>query len=213
MNTNKPTPVNPLAEGQMVVIIARWVLVLASMFLILADASANTATVSFNTIRFEIMVVLLLAVSNFFLVGQVITKRKVLDIVIYGMSLADLGVISLVIAAQGGFNSNVYAFYFPALLAFSVAFPALELYLFLGATVSIYGLIGLLTLPISTSADDLQTLVIRLLMFVAVGVCGNYFAQIERSRYNAALQSKLVAHLGELEPAPSSPVGQASLTH
>jgi hypothetical protein len=205
MNTNKPTPVNPLAEGQMVIIVARWVLVLTSLFLILADAES----VSFNIIRFEIMAVLLLAVSNFFLIAQLLTKRKVLDMLIYGMSLADLAVISLVIAGQGGFSSNVYTFYFPALLAFSVAFPTLELYLFLGTTVSVYSLIGLLTIH---SVDDFQTLIIRLLMFTAIAVCGNYFARIERNRYNAALQNKFVEYLSEQEAIPSSHAAQPSAT-
>ena len=40
MNTNKPATINPLAEGQMVIIIARWVLVLASLFLILVDTKS-----------------------------------------------------------------------------------------------------------------------------------------------------------------------------
>jgi hypothetical protein len=197
MNTNKPTTINPLAEGQMVIIIARWVLVLTSLFLILAD----TKSVTFNTTRFEIMVVLLLAVSNFYLVAQVITKRQTLDVVIYGMSLADLAVISVVIIAQGGFSSNVYTYYFPAMLAFSLAFPMLELYLYLGATVSIYSFISLFTLQ---NVDDIQTLLVRMLMLTAIAVCGNHFAQLERSRRNAILGNRFVAQqLEEKEAEPA----------
>ena len=194
MSTNKSTPnVSPLAEGQMVIIVARWILVLSGLFLALCD----TQSVPMNTIRFEIMVILLLAVSNFYLVAQVLTKRRTLDAVLYGMGIADLAVITLIIIAQQGFASNVYTFYFPAMLAFSVVFPTVELYVFLCGTVGVYGFIGLVTLQ---TTDDFQTLVIRLLMLAAVAVCGNYFARIERNRRHVALQNQLVTEVGSLTP-------------
>ena len=186
--------VGPLADGQMVIIVARWILIFSSLFLILCD----TQSVNLNTVRFEIMVILLLAVSNFYLVAQVLTKRPTLDVVLYGMGLADLAAITLIILVQRGFESNVYTFYFPAMLAFSVVFPTLELYLFLGLTDGLYGLIGLMTLQTS---DDFQTLVIRLLMLSAVAICGNYFARIERNRHKLALQNQLLTDAGSLSVA------------
>lgn len=200
MNASKPVTINPLAEGQMVIIIARFVLVLVSMFLILAD----TESVSFNVIRFEIMVVLLLAVSNFVLVAQVLTKRKTMDMVLYAMSLADLAVISIVIIVQGGFQSDVYTFYFPAMLAFALAFPMLELYMFLGGTVCLYSFISMFTLE---SVDDIQTLIVRILMLTAVAGCANYFAQIERNRRNVIMRNHFVAQQvsqGEIEPVSAA---------
>jgi hypothetical protein len=195
MTTNKTaSDVSPLADGQMIIIIARWVLVFSGLFLTLCD----TQSVSMLTIRFEILVILLLSVSNFYLVAQMLTKRHTLDVVFYGMGIADIAVITLIILAQNGFQSNVYTFYFPAMLAFSVVFPTVELYAFLGATIGTYGLIGLLTLH---TTDDFQTLIIRLLMLSAVAVCGNYFARIERNRRKVALQNQLVSAAGSLSPA------------
>jgi len=203
MNTSKPASVSPLADSQMVIIIARWVLVVTSLFLILAD----TKSVSFNVTRFEIFVVLLLAVSNFYLVAQVITKRKTLDLVIYGMSVADLIVITGVIIAQGGFGSNVYTYYFPAMLAFSLAFPMLELYLYLTVTVGLYSIICLFTLG---NTDDIQTLIIRVLMLIAIAVCGNHFAQLERNRRSAILRAQFGAQqAGEPQSAIAAPVTTA----
>ena len=203
MNTTKPATINPLAEGQMVIIVARFVLVLACLFLILMDAK-SAKTVDFNVTRFEIMVILLLAVSNFFLVAQVLTKRKTLDLILYGMSIADLAVITIVIIVQGGFRSDVYIFYFPAMLAFALAFPMLELYVFLGGTVFLYSFICLFTLQ---NVDDIQTLLVRLLMLVAVAVCANHFAQIERNRRNTVLCNHYAAQqLAQGEGQPSSPV-------
>ena len=198
MNT-KPTPINPLAESQMVIIIARFVLVAACLLLILMDAR-TAKTVSFAVSRFEIIVVMLLAVSNFYLVSQVMTKRKTQELVLYGMSLADLAVISMVVIAQGGFSSGTYIFYFPAMLSFALAFPTLELYLFLTGTVSIYGFISLISL--GSNVDNLETLMVRILMLTAVAVCGNRFAQIERSRRAAILSKQFAAQ----QPQPETPV-------
>lgn len=198
MNT-KPTPINPLAESQMVIIIARFVLVAACLLLILMDAR-TAKTVSFAVSRFEIIVVMLLAVSNFYLVSQVMTKCKTQELVLYGMSLADLAVISMVVIVQGGFSSGTYIFYFPAMLSFALAFPTLELYLFLTGTVSIYGFISLISL--GSNVDNLETLMVRILMLTAVAVCGNRFAQIERSRRAAILSKQFAAQ----QPQPETPV-------
>ncbi len=207
INPNKPVTINPLAEGQMVIIIARFVLVLACLFLILMDAK-GAKTVTFNTTRFEIMVVLGLAVSNFFLVAQILTNRKTNEMILYLMSLADLAVISIVIVVQGGFTSGVYTFYFPAMLAFALAFPMLELYLFLGGTVCLYSFICIFTL---NSVDDIQTLLVRLLMLVAVAVCANHFANIERNRRNVILRNHFAAQqLAQGESQPVSPAMQVS---
>ncbi len=196
MNT-KPTPINPLAESQMVIIIARFVLVAACLLLILMDAR-SAKTVSFTVSRFEIVVVMLLAVSNFYLVSQVMTKRKTQELVLYGMSLADLAVISMVVIVQGGFSSGTYIFYFPAMLSFALAFPTMELYLFLAGTVSIYGFIGLVSIG---NVDNLEILTIRILMLIAVAVCGNRFAQIERNRRAAILSKQFAVQQPQPEAA------------
>jgi membrane-associated HD superfamily phosphohydrolase len=191
----KPTPINPLAESQMVIIIARFVLVAACLLLILMDAR-TAKTVTFAVSRFEIIVVMLLAVSNFYLVSQVMTKRKTQELVLYGMSLADLAVISMVVIAQGGFSSGTYIFYFPAMLSFALAFPTMELYLFLAGTVSIYSFIGLVSIG---DVNNLEILMIRVLMLTAVAVCGNRFAQIERSRRAAILSKQFAAQQPQVE--------------
>src|SRR5512141_2169709 len=67
----KPTKPDLLAEGQVLIIAARWVLIVLGLFLTLLD----TRSVSFSTTRFEVMVILLLALSNFYLVSQVLVVR------------------------------------------------------------------------------------------------------------------------------------------
>lgn len=199
MNVKPATP-SPLVEGQMVIIITRFVLILATLILIMVDAK-TTQEVSPMVTRIEILTVLLLAVSNFYLVSQVLTKRKTLDIVLYGMSLADLGVITLAVIMQGGFTSGTYIFYFPAMLMFALAFPALELYLFLGGTICIYAFISMVSMSFTATspADGLETLFIRLLMLAAIAICGNHFAQIERNRRSVILSKHFAAQQPQAE--------------
>lgn len=191
----KPTNPSPLVEGQMVIIIARFILIVACLILIMVDARSTKAVPAMVT-RIEIMTVLLLAVSNFYLVSQVLTKRKTPDIVLYGVSMADLAVITLAVIMQGGFTSGTYIFYFPAMLMFALAFPALELYLFLGGTISVYAFISMVSMAAMNSTDaldGLETLFIRLLMLAAIAVCGNHFAQIERNRRSVILSKHFAA--------------------
>ena len=171
-----------LTHGQIVILIARWILVLAGLLLTLL------APKSLNVLRFQVMVLLILAVANFYLCAQVLMRRAILREVVYGASLADLGVITLIILSQGGFESNTYVFYFPALLAISVAFPTLMLFIFTGGVLAVYAFIGVISL--NNFDGDLQILVIRLLMLAAVVVCGNQYWRMERDRRRAVLTAQ-----------------------
>ncbi len=178
MTKKAPKPNSPpseLSQGQMVIIIARWILVVSGLFLILWEPGPISA------LRFKIMFLLMLAASNFYLCTQVLRRRPTLEAVVYGASLADLAVITAIILSEGGFESNTYTFYFPALLALSVAFPTFMLMLFAGGTIVAYAGLGLLTLP-DLGDGNLQTLLIRLLMLVAIAVVGQQFRRIERRR-------------------------------
>jgi hypothetical protein len=182
---SKPiSPSDELSQGQMVIIIARWILVLSGLFLILWDPGA------ISTLRFKIMFLLMLAASNFYLCTQVLRRRPTLEAVVYGASLADLAVITAIILSEGGFESNTYTFYFPALLALSVAFPTFMLVLFAGGAVAAYAGLSLLTLP-DLGDGNLQTLLIRLLMLVAITAVGHQFRRIERRRQEALPSNEL----------------------
>lgn len=162
-----------LAHGQLVVVAARWVLVLTGLVL----AMWNPGELA--DLRIQITVILALAVLNFYLHAQVLTKRPVLDPVVLGASVGDLAVISLLVASQGGSSSSLYIFYFPAILALSVAFPATLTALYSGAAMLLYTLIAL-TGPMDD--PNTQNVVVRLLMIAAVAFCGGIFRTIEAGR-------------------------------
>jgi hypothetical protein len=165
-----------LAYGQGVIIAARWILVMAGLML----AFWNPGEIA--ELRFQIVLVLGLSVANFYLHSQVLMGKRSIPAVVLGASAADIAVISLIVATQGGFASNLYVFYFPALLALSVTFRTEVSIGFAAVTVAAYAAIASFALP----ADDGQVLVTRLLILAAVAICGNMYWRIERDRRQAA---------------------------
>jgi hypothetical protein len=122
-------------------------------------------------------------------------KKPIALPIVYGASAADIGVVSLIIAVAGGFSSSLFVFYFPALLAMSVAFRTSVSLSFAAAAIMIYALISGATMAESDGA----VLVTRMLMLAGVAVCGNAYWRTERDRRNAAANP-----LGVQEPSPVS---------
>jgi hypothetical protein len=165
--------IDDLAHGQVVIIVARWILVLAGLLL----AMWNPASLA--ELRVEIFVLLGLAVANFYLHLHLLVQRRSSPQVVYAASAADLAIVTLLIAVQGGYPSNLYIFYYPAMLGLAVAFPRTLTAHYVAATLLAYGAIGGLTVETS---GQLQDLVARLLMLVAVAACGAFYLGVERER-------------------------------
>ena len=182
-----------LAHGQIVIVTARWILVFAGLLL----ALWNSTDVS--QLRVQILFILALAFANFYLHAQILMRRPAISSVIYAASAADLTVISVNVLSSGGFESQTFAFYFPALLVLSVAFPGAMTLLYTGATVGFYSLVGLGA--IAFADGDLQTLVIRDLMLIGVAVCGSLYLRMESRRRSEALRGD-----SQAEPRPEERV-------
>ncbi len=182
-----------LAYGQVVIIAARWVLIVAGLVLALwiTDDTSNLAV--------QLVVILGLAVGNFYLHSQVLQRRPAMSAVVYAASAGDLTVISLLVGMGGGLESGLFVFYFPAILALSVAFHPRVTAFFAGTTILVYGVIGASTL----SGASGEVLVTRLIMLAAVAVCGSIYWQIERSRRETAAerQESLEAQVRREVPA------------
>lgn len=165
-----------LAHGQIVIVVARWILVAAGLVLALWNPE------SIGPLRLQVLVLLLIAVGNFFLHAQLLRRRIALDAIAYAASAADLVVITLLVASQKGFDSPLFVFYFPAILAFSVAFEFRLTALYTVGTLGAYSLICMESFGLSLKSEDVQTLVVRLVMLAAVAVCGALYQKIERDR-------------------------------
>src|SRR5438270_4005785 len=90
-----------LAYGQIVIVTARWILVLSSLLIALWSPG------KIGELRLEIVVIILLAAANFYLHAHLLTKRALDKRVVYGASLGDLAVITAIVMAQGGFASSI----------------------------------------------------------------------------------------------------------
>lgn len=175
MSTNNKTRL-PAAtvQGQMILVIARWVLVIAGLALVLWNPGP------LDSLRFKILFLLLLAGGNFYLGAQVLRRKSLSQWIVYAASLADILIISLIIISEGGFDSNTYIFYYPAMLAISVAFPLIGTALYAAGAVTIYSLICLVSMPLNEG--NFQILVTRVLMILAVAVIGALYREMECKR-------------------------------
>ena len=169
-----------LAHGMAVIITARWILVVAGLILALWNPAA------LGELRVSVMLILGLAVGNFFLHAQVLIRGVVLTPVAYAASAADIAVISLILIVGGGFDTNPYVFFFPALLGLSVAFRTEVTFVYTAAALLAYGLISAATM--SFGAIDGAAVVTQLLMLAGVAVCGNVYWRSERDRRAVFIQ-------------------------
>ena len=181
-----------LVHGQVVIVAARWILVVTGLLFALWNPGG------LGELRIQLLVIFLLAGANFYLHAQLLMRHPVIDQMVYAASIGDLAVITIIIIGGGGFDSGVYIFYFPAILAFSVAFPTNMTAFFVGGTMSVYGLISLVT-PVV----DEQVLASRLLMLAAVAVCGNLYWRIEDRQRRAAAEARqeLMAQIHQRQTA------------
>ena len=166
-----------LAHGQAVIVTARWILVVSGLVLSLWLPG------TLSELRMELAVLLVLAVANFYLQAQLLMRRPAVDAVAYLASAADITFITVLVAAQGGFQSSIFIFYYPAVLALSIAFSTPMTTLYAGSALTLYWLVGVWGIR---SEGDAQTLTVRLLMIAAVAVCGNVYWRIEGNRRREA---------------------------
>ncbi len=172
---NQATLGRDLAEGQRVIIAARWILVLAGLMLAVWDPA------EIGELRMQIILILGLAGANFYLHAQILTRKPLLPAVALAASAADIAVISLIIIAQGG-DSSLFVFYFPALLVISVAFRPLVTVTFAGIAIAVYGMIFAGNFP----DVDGQIVMTRMLMMAGVAVCGAVYWGLEGDRRREA---------------------------
>jgi hypothetical protein len=166
-----------LSHGQIVIVMAKWVLVFAGMLLVL------WAPAPIGQLRVQILVLVLIAVENFYHHAQILKRRPVPDAIAYIASGADLAVVTILVMLQGGFDSNLYIFYFPALIALSVVFRTEVTALFTAVTVSLYTAICLVDFVDGTATgNDFQVMLARIGMMVALVTCGALSYRLEARR-------------------------------
>ena len=165
-----------MMDGQKILVIARWILVVSGLLLALWNPDA------LGELKVEIGLILALAVANFFLHVQMLKQQSPRHWVAYLASAVDVVVITAIIVASGGAASGLYVFYFPALFAITVVFRLGASLGLAGGAIGVYGLI----VASDIGGDDGAALVARVIMMAAVVTCGMVYRNIERERRREA---------------------------
>jgi hypothetical protein len=178
--TSSPEALRELGDGELVVIAARWILVASGILL----AVWNPAPI--GELRIQIVLLLGIAVANFFLHANVLRRKETLLSVAYASSAVDLLVISILVGVDDGFTSGLYVFYFPAIAALSLALPREISATLVLCGIALYAIIGFSTLPEGAAGESAQAMIVRLVMMAGVAVCGALYQQVEANRRQAA---------------------------
>jgi hypothetical protein len=201
-NKDDPETTENINYGQIVVITARWILIGAGWVLTLWQPEPTAAW------QLRIAIVLLMAYSsaNFFLTVQWANRSKVLTDTVYLTSVADLSLITALVAVFGGFN--VYVFYLPALLALAVTLPRQATAMLTGAVMSSYGVVALARAGETLDTAELQSIFVRVILLAAVAFCGSLYREIEADRRSGKGRIFTVFKEISAEAAHSTDVGR-----
>jgi len=181
--------------GQLVIIWARWFVILTGAILALWAAS----TISELTIA-SLLIVALMAV-NFFVHGRYLMEKPINRNLTYLVSLFDLAIITLIVLAwreQTGLESPFFIFFYPVLAAFAFVFtPGFTLtYTALGLALYV-GAVFISDPGFFTNVQDFELLVTRLITFAAMGGLGGYYWRIQRQRRRLARTPEPQTYAGD----------------
>lgn len=178
--------------GQLVIIYARWFVIVAMVIL----ALWSTSSVS-QLVGAVIFIVPLMAI-NFFVHGRYLMEKPANKMLLTILSAVDILVITLLILfwpAERGLLSQFYIFYYPFILAFAFVSMARNSILYTIFALVLYTAACLVVdTPIVFESIWLERLTIRLITLAAMGLLGAYYWRIQRSRLRAETGP-------ELEPA------------
>jgi hypothetical protein len=166
--------------GQLVLILARWVLILTAAAHMLWGASDQAALVV------GMMPLVAMMALNFYVHGRYLMERPVNPTFLMTASIVDMGFVTLVIVlAPGprGFESPVFVLYYPLLLAAAFVYPRWFTCAYLLGGMATYVAACLATsAPFLGDSRQLEVLVQRLTVGVAMAGLGTYYWRIQRRR-------------------------------
>jgi hypothetical protein len=166
-----------LTYGQPVIVAVRWIMIVSALILAIWNVT------SMSDLRLQIIAILLLAVTNFYLQAQLLMKKPISPHIVYAASAVDIAMITILVMFQGGYSSSIYVFYLPAIAAFAVAFPRGLTAVYTAVVILLYGLIC-----VATGYGNTDVIISRMLMIIAVAFCGTLYLQLEHRRRIEAQQ-------------------------
>jgi hypothetical protein len=167
--------VDDLRYGQIVIVAARWMLVLSAFALLLYRSD------KINELIFGVLGLLGIAVANFWLHTKILRKQCVEPAWVYLASAADIAVISLMTWFQGGIWGRVFPYYYPAVLCYALIFRSRITMLLTSTVIGAYLVLATASTPAMQAGDD-QVLVARLLAIAGVAFVASRYRAVEESR-------------------------------
>ncbi len=170
--------------GQLVIIYARWFVIVAMVILALWSTS------SVNQLVGAVIFIVPLVAINFFVHGRYLMEKPVNKMLLTILSVIDILVVTLLILLwpnDRGVLSQFYIFYYPFLLAFAFVSMARNSIIYTLFTLILYAAACFLnTSSLVFESLWLERLTIRLITMAAMGLLGAYYWRIQRARLHAA---------------------------
>ena len=171
--------------GQVVIIWARWFLIVAGAVLALWTTHDSTA------LALAVVPIVALMAMNFYLHGRYLMERPSNQAQIAVASVLDLVMITALVvlwhdgrAVGSGLANPFFIFYYPVLLAFAFVVPRRLTLIYTGLVVGVY---AATCLPHLHGVADAKVLALRLVTLAAMGGLGTFYWRIQRDRRRAAL--------------------------
>jgi len=183
------TPIQQAAEdvffGQVVMIWARWFIILATAIVIFWSASSTSA------LALGILPVVALMAMNFYVHGRYLMEQPANRYLIGVASALDLAIISFIvlIGALGrpGLQSPLFVFYYPVILGFALVFRPHFTTGYALVTMVVYMFACAVNgMSFDPTQADLKILVLRLITLATMTGLGTYYWRILRGRRRAA---------------------------
>lgn len=176
--------------GQLVIIFARWFVIVAMVVLALWSTSSIPQLVG------AVMFIVPLMVINFFVHGRYLMEKPVNRMLLTILSVVDILVITLLILFwpnARGIESQFYIFYYPLILAFAFVSVARNSIIYTVFALILYSVACVLNPSVALDMLWLERLTIRLITIAAMGVLGAYYWRIQRTRLRQTTAPELNA--------------------
>ena len=166
-----------LQYGLIVIIWARWSIVIFAFINSLYRAE------EMSTLMLTIVGLLAVALINFVLHTRILSKQAVEAKWVYLASIVDICLISLITGLEGGLHTNVFLYYYPAVLGFALVFPGAVTILLTIAVITLYsGICLLFSTPSLQFNGDESIFIFRLAALLGIVIVGNRYRSVERQR-------------------------------
>ncbi len=178
------TPKQEAAEdiffGQIVLIWARWFVILAGGLFALWSAD------DIGQLSAAILLIVMMMGINFFIHGRYLMEQPVNQTLLVILSFVDLFIITLIMVVwpgERGLDSFLFVLYYPILTAFAFVFQPRLTALYALVALGAYAFVCLAAdLAILTSSASMELLVMRGITLAAMGGLGAYYWRIQRAQ-------------------------------